>query len=247
MPEVWIPWAVRLDGAHANYEAGRIGNVTTGLAHYTVGRNSTGTCGRDFQLLGARDGTLYQGAPIDAVCWGAGDPWNGCSVHYEIEYLPGADDAVFTDLCRDTTQRTVHWVHDNWGIPLDYYHGPRIPAHNGWIAHDSVIQTGDYHNDFWPAEDAAIIFGTAPPPLSPEDTMWLIHDRDTNLHWIATANGMVQTPESHSNELAFSGIKRYDLPTATVQWLGANLHAPAAGSGTGGPLKVVLSGTATPS
>lgn len=155
----WCPYATRVAGRFADYGAGRIANLTTGLAHYTVGKNSIGTCGEYFQILAARDGTLFQGAPVDAVNWGSGDPWNGCSVHCEVEYLPGVDDTVFTDVQRDAVQAFAHWLHDEWGVPLDYYDGPRIPAHTGWISHRSLIQTGDYHNDFWPADDAAIIFG----------------------------------------------------------------------------------------
>lgn len=163
MPNPWYPDALRIDGEHAHYEAGQI-IVTTGLCHFTVGRNSRGTCGRDFQFLQERDGVLVQGAPIDARCFGAGDPWNECAVHYEVEYLPGFDDVVFTDPARAKTRDFAHWLNSEWGVPLNHWGGVRIPAWNGWVDHGSVIQTGDYHTDGWPEADCLVIFDSTPPP-----------------------------------------------------------------------------------
>lgn len=180
MPEVWYPGAVRIDGDHANYQAGRI-TVTTGLCHYTVGRNSRGTCGRDFQFLQERDGTLVQGAPIDARCWGAGDPWNGCAVHYEVEYLPGVDVDVFTEPARVKTRDFVHWLNAQWGVPLDHWGGARIAAWTGWIDHGSVIQTGDYHTDGWPQPDCNFIFDTQPTPPVEDFDMSILFQTPTSL------------------------------------------------------------------
>src|SRR5690606_31315118 len=47
------------------------------------------------------------------------------------------------------------WLHDEWGVPLDYYDGERVAEHHGFISHRSLIQTGDPHSDYWPPEEWA--------------------------------------------------------------------------------------------
>jgi hypothetical protein len=144
---------------NAGYRAGRT-NMRTAVCHYTVGRDSTGIGKQGyFQFLIARNGTIQQFAEVDAVNWHAGSPWNGRGPALEIEYLPGHDDEVFTVVQRDATRAVCEWLRDEWGIPFAYYDGPRISDHHGFITHRSLIQSGDPHSDFWPAEDAAIIFG----------------------------------------------------------------------------------------
>lgn len=260
MPSTTYPDAVQVQGALRGYRAGRIRNLTTMLCHYTVGINSLGTCGRDFQFLQARNGVLYQGAEIDAVNWGAGDPWNGCSVHVEVEYLPGVDDVIITPAARESLRRFVHWLGPEWSLDLGpdgYYDGPRVPAWSGAIAHRAVIQTGDWHSNYWPGEDWAYISGEAPP--EEEDRMKpvlcvqpdgkVVH-YDPNTH----TKTWIRTPEALS---AVQALRALDgLPTDIVRNAatdGATTDArwiedtPAGGSSAGGgPLQVQLSGTATP-
>jgi hypothetical protein len=129
--------------------------MTTVVCHYTVGRDSRniGLNGY-FNFLVSRDGTVWQYAEADAVTWHAGNPtidWNQRGPGIEVEYLPGADDTVFTDAQRDATGALVHWLADTYNIPLDYYDGQRIDAWAGFIAHNSLV--GADHTDTWPRDD----------------------------------------------------------------------------------------------
>lgn len=144
------PAAEWMPGANAGYHAGRT-PVRSVVCHYTVGRNSTGIGLQGYYHFQAnRDGTVFQFAEADAVCWHAGSPWNGYGPGIEVEYLPGFDDELWTPAQREAVARLVEWLHDEWGVPFDFYDGPRTNSHAGFITHRSLIQTGDAHNDWWP-------------------------------------------------------------------------------------------------
>lgn len=151
MPDVWYPGATVMPGAAAGYAKGRT-QMRTVVAHFTVGRDSTsiGVNGY-FHWLVRRNGEIVQFAEVDALTWHVGN-WNGYGPGIEVEYLPGVDDAVFTDAARDACGGLVRWLNAEWGFPLDYYDGERInPIWDGFIAHRSVA--GGDHTDWWPRED----------------------------------------------------------------------------------------------
>jgi len=151
--------------------------VSAVVCHYTVGVNSIGTLGRDFTFLVDRDGDIHQGAPVDAVVYHAGEPWNHRGPGIEAEYHPAYDDVdgdgpeedeILTEAQVASLNALVHWLHTEWGVTLTYYDGPRIRDYQGFIAHRAVIQTGDWHDDYWPPADTARIFGDD-MPLSFDD------------------------------------------------------------------------------
>lgn len=159
MPDPIYPAAEWMPGRNAGYPAGRT-PVKSVVCHFTVGRNSTGIGLQGYyQFQVNRDGTVFQFAETDAVCWHAGSPWNGYGPGIEVEYLPGYDDDLWTPPQREATARLVEWLHDEWGVPYDFYDGPRTNSHHGFITHRSLIQTGDQHNDWWPELPRT----TAPP------------------------------------------------------------------------------------
>lgn len=238
------PAAIWNPGVNAGYRAGR-NTMTTAVAHFTVGRNSTGIGKQGyFHFLISRDGTVQQFCEADAVAWHAGDPWNSRGPGIEVEYLD--EDTIFTDAARAACGELVKWL----GIPLNFYDGPRIADWAGFITHRSLVQSGDAHSDYWPQEDWDAMTTITPLPL--EETMWLIQDTATLVNWLATANGMIEVPGDQVWDLVAAGIKRYDVDSRTVAWLGQNLHGtPNTGGGTSvtvpaGPLKVTLTGTAIP-
>lgn len=164
MPNPWYPRAVRDRGAAAGYTRGR--NRTRSVkCHYTVGRDSWALI-RDeglAQWLVTRDGTVAQFAECDALCYDSGE-WNDDGPGIEIEYYDEPD--IFTDEARDATAALVHWLHDEWKFPLDYYDGDRLPegTWQGFIAHRS-LQQSQPHSDYWPRADWDRMVTAAPSPV----------------------------------------------------------------------------------
>jgi len=216
-------------------------------AHYTAGYfagdDAVGRRGY-FQWLVDRDGSVYQYAEADALCYDSGE-WNDNGPGIEISYRD--QPTIFTEAARVACSGLIRWLHTEWNIPLEYWDGGRIAettGYRGFIAHRDLVQT-EQHSDYWPQEDWDAMTNLAPLPL--EETMWLILDTATLNNWLATANGMTLVPNEQVMDLVAAGIKRYDVDTRTVAWLGKNLRGTG-GSVTipAGPLKVTLTGTAIP-
>lgn len=225
MPDVRYPGAVWTPGINAGYVAGRT-TMESVVCHYTVGRDSS-SIGRQgyFQFLVARDGRIQQFAEVDAVCWHAGQPWNGRGPGVEVEYLD--EPTIFTPEAEAACGALCDWLTSAWGVPASFYDGPRVNTHHGFITHRSLIQTGDAHSDYWPYLPTG-----APPTPEEYDGMWLIHDTQTNLDWLATSLGpLIQVPGDQVFDLVAAGVKRYDLPTRTVQWINDNLRTASSGGG----------------
>ncbi len=146
MPDPRYPGAVWRPGANADN-----GHTTmeTAVCHYTVGRDSRPIGDRGyFHFLVSRDGTVTQFARADAICWHAGDPWNGRGPGIEVEYLD--EPTIFTPEADAATGELVAWLEQEWNIPAEFYDGDRRATWHGFITHRSLIQTGDAHSDYWP-------------------------------------------------------------------------------------------------
>lgn len=198
MPVELYPGAEWTPGRNAGYNAGR-SNMAATICHYTVGYNSHGV-GLDgyFHWLVARNGHVTQYAECSAVTWHAGEA-NGVGPGIEIEYLDEPE-GVFTDAARDACSGLIHWLHDEHGMPLDYYDGDRIPpdAMRGFVAHAAVLQS-EGHSDSWPRADwDRMVAGTTPAPeterkrMDPElmaDRAGVIYVYDANSHTKTRVNG----------------------------------------------------------
>lgn len=208
MPEPRYPEAVWDPGVNAGYRAGR-NVITTAVCHYTVGRDSRPIGRRGyFQFLVSRDGTVTQFAEADAVCWHAGTPWNFRGPGIEVEYLD--EDVIFTPAADRATGELVGWLHAEWGVPLDFYDGPRINSWSGFITHRSLIQTGDAHSDYWPYLPL--------PDVAPEDSeemnsslikdtagdVW-VYDYDAHTKTLLDAQGFLGQIELRRLVLQFGG------------------------------------------
>jgi hypothetical protein len=139
--------------------------------HYTAGYNSDDLIRNQglAQWLITRGGQIIQYAEADALCWDSGE-WNDDGPGIEIEAAPQYGQTIFTVASRDSTRALCRWLHDEWGMPLDYHDGPRLPEGSwlGFISHRS-LQQSQPHSDYWPAEDAAFIFGE-------DDMGWALSD-----------------------------------------------------------------------
>lgn len=225
MPDPYYDGAVQIAGAFRGYVIGRIPVLRTAIRHYTVGVNSIGTCGRDFQMLQARSGVLYQGAEVDSVNYGAGMPWNWQSVHVEAEWHPeyNADEPILSDAMIDSLRGFAAWLETEWGIRRsESYHGyvGRITDWSGWIDHRWLIQTGDWHSNSWPVEEWARVVA-APPLGEGEDRMQpgLFVDAVGRV-WVYDPNGhtktWVRTNEALGAVIALRGLA--GLPVTSPPW-----------------------------
>lgn len=143
--------------------------MSTAVCHYTVGRDSTGIGDQGyFNFLVRRNGEVVQFAESDALCWHAGN-WNTRGPGIEVEFLESFDGPapanIFTPAQLAAAGRVVRWLAEGDGPPLRFYDGGRVTAFDGFITHRSLIQSGDWHYNYWTAEQfAAAIGGAAAAP-----------------------------------------------------------------------------------
>lgn len=159
------PGATWRGGAAAGYARGRT-PMTTAVCHYTVGRDSTGIGVQGyFNFLVRRNGEVVQFAEADALTWHAGN-WNARGPGIEVEYLESYDGPapgnIFTGPQLNACGALVRWLAGR--VPLRFYDGARISEWAGFITHRSIIQSGDWHYNYWTAEQFAAMVGAAPAP-----------------------------------------------------------------------------------
>lgn len=247
------PGAVWRPGVNAGYRQGRTSMVSA-VAHYTVGYDSRPVGDKGFfNFLVSRDGTVTQFAEADAVCWHAGDPWNSRGPGIEVEYLD--EPTIFTPEALTACAALIAWL----PIAKDFYDGPRVTDHVGYITHRSLIQTGDQHFDYWPQEAWDAMTATT---LEQEFGMeYLVKNTDDGQWWyfppfgepaekvdpafvLARASFM---PHGDSNGPTIVELDKRHRSSRKQFVKDIAAAVPASGTPADpGPLKVVLSGTATP-
>lgn len=195
MADVWYPDAIRVQGAlNENYANGR-NRMEVVKRHYTVGFNSWGAGFRGFfQWLVNRDASIYQFAPVDAVCFDSSE-WNDAGPGIEVEFYPGVHEVMFTPEMRASTGRLVRWLNTEHGFPLvektmDSGRIGEFAGFRGFIDHGALIQT-DQHSDYWASDDWAAM--TA-PPVAEEDY--------AEMHVYQTESGRLRL---------FTGARIYDI------------------------------------
>lgn len=164
MPDEWYPQATRMPGAAANWAKGRT-PVRTVICHFTVGRDSTsiGVNGY-FHWLVRRNGEIVQFCETSALAWHAGNEGNPVGPGIEVEYLPGADDDIFTPEARAACGALVRWLHTEWSVPLDFFDPEQrmpLPLPPGFVAHRSLPNQD--HTDTWPRADWDQMIGSPQP------------------------------------------------------------------------------------
>ena len=164
----WMPGATIRYGARSGYDRGHSA-MHSAVCHYTVGRDSTSIGDQGyFNFLVRRSGEVVQFAPVDAVTWHAGD-WNTRGPGIEVEFLESYDGPapqnIFTGPQLAATGRVVNFIAGE-GVPLRFYDGGRVTGWDGFITHRSLIQTADWHYDYWTADQfwTAVGGGPAAPP-----------------------------------------------------------------------------------
>jgi len=223
--EVWYPNAQRVAGRFSGYAAGR-NRMEVVKLHYTVGRNSYPIGERGyFQWLIARDGRIWQFAPVDALNYDSGE-WNDAGPGVEIEYHPDYDDAIFTPEARETAKGLVQWLHSEHGFPLVKWGGDRISEYagfRGFIDHADLIQT-EQHHDFWPESDWAYIAGDTNMGISLQDFAAIFTGVADKVAGKNLAGEYVRNVDLMSEILKLrDDVKRVVVPTVDVKSLAAEI------------------------
>ena len=176
MPDVWVPGVVRRPGFNANYTNGRSA-MRTAVMHFTVGVDSTSVGDKGyFNWLVPKAGPAIQFAEADSLTWHAG-AWNPDGPGTEFERLSW--DEPLTDNQLAWGRTIVGFLHDQWGIPLDFYDGPRVVQWDGFINHASLgDKNGDHqdHTDGISRSDWSLMLLT--PPLDTETVVDLLERPD---------------------------------------------------------------------
>ena len=148
MPELWVPWAVRIPGpdwkfGYSYTEAERYHHKRGFTCHSSEGYISSdievikGPRQTSFQLEGAKSGALYQFYPLTADCWHSGDAdddggvaGNIDTIGYEMEGFAGE---ALTEGQYQTLLKTYRWCASEflWPAPAIY---PWNGAPGEWAA-----------------------------------------------------------------------------------------------------------------
>jgi hypothetical protein len=100
------------------------------------------------QWLVPYEGVPWQFAEADAICYDSPPNDDGPGIEIERPVIggqvrPGLSE--FRPLSASQTEwtgRIVRWLHDEWGVPLDLYDGPRVhgtlPGYHGFANHGDV-------------------------------------------------------------------------------------------------------------
>ncbi len=156
MPNPWMPGINHDPGRFDNYQVGR-NRMEIVKVHATAGTDSydliknTGLA----QWIVPLYGTPTQFAPADGLCYDSG-PYNDDGPGIEIERPVLYDEngnhlyndyprlSLFRSLSYEQTLWTgkiIHWISDEWGVPFDFYQGPRYgatPSFRGYVNHGDL-------------------------------------------------------------------------------------------------------------
>jgi len=154
----------------------------------------------------------------------------------EVEgFCRGAQDAgalplyycAISELYRTQYLDSVAWWVADYGPNDGRYHDPAEqppvpPADRPWSIHQFTSLGwpggGSLDVNYAPNLDFA---GAPATPLPKEQDVYLVRNRDTGTHTLYTALGATaNVDETFANELAFSGVPRYDLPGGVADSLG---------------------------
>jgi len=201
-----MPGAVVRPGKLAGYARGR-NRMEISVEHFTVGVDST-NIGLDgyFHLLFPKHGAPVQFAEIDALTWHAAEH-NARGPGAEVERLgyhePLTDDQVHW------LRVYHHWLHDEWGMPLVQYRGPRFATQgfHGFVNHlDLSNQRSD---GLTHAEFDLVVAGIAvPAPQSLEDEIvYMTNPRNLDEIWVTNSQTKRHVKPSEWQFAAFTGQK----------------------------------------
>jgi hypothetical protein len=106
------------------------------------------------------------------------------------------------------TSKIVHWLADEWGVPLNFYQGPRFESagFRGSINHGDL---DDQRTDGLTLEEWQAVAGVYVPPVGPPKGRTVIYDetRENGSHgyWQEGLGGLVPLPERVAAAHIFSG------------------------------------------
>lgn len=248
----WYPDAIRDPGKNAGYRRGHTKNQLAVL-HFTVGTNSRALI-RDNGLaafLFPKVGKPWQFCEADSITSHACE-WNDEGAGLEFERLNWGE-ALTPDQVK-YGGGCIQWLHDTFGIPLAWHGGARLPigsGFRGFVNHGSLVHLAcDQHTDGvtageWEAltkttEEEDVPKGIAVKAISTAGPVYVMG--------VGTKAKVLKNVPEVVGALAYLGQivdnKVHDVSQSLLD--GLTEVGLSTVSGGAVPLKVSLTGTATP-
>lgn len=210
MPNPFDPGAIWDPGTAAGYVYGT-NAMRLVCVHKTAGNDSYGIVknGHLAQWLIPYEGKRWQFAEADAICWDS--PPNQDGPGFEIEapvlvyggvrqnlslFRPMSDSQI------NETGELVHWLNDEWGVPLDLWDGGWVPAgppgFHGFANHGDIDPPNARSDGMTREEWDACLGGAWSPPPPPSTGkkgskgMCILIDYATQRCWLVVGNVRVQ-------------------------------------------------------
>jgi len=172
----WMPGLAHDPGRNAFYAGGR-SRMQSVVLHYTAGAyGGDYSIGKDgyFNFYVPRERAPVQFAEGDALTWHAGE-WNDQGTGIEFERLN--DSYAYTDHQYLWGGKIVRWLHDRYGVPLNFYdtggdnagRRPESQTVGLHVTHRSLAQSGGWHSDYMTRAEWDRMLGAATPPPGMED------------------------------------------------------------------------------
>lgn len=197
MSDPRMPGTLWDPGLNAGYRRGR-NDMRLVKVHKTAGTNSYNICKNNglCQWLVPYEGAPWQFAEADSICFDSG-PYNAFGPGIEIEapvtgglIRPGLSE--FRELSPSQIEwsgKIFRWLHDEWGVPLELYDGPRFEG-EGYVGFENHGDLDPDRSDGVTREEWDAMIGVAPPDEpdhkpEEEEAMYISPEGNPDNLWIS--------------------------------------------------------------
>lgn len=190
--DVWMPGLRHDPGTGAGYAVGRNRmemvkqHFTAGTDSYNIVKNGVpGAPSTLAQILLPKVGEPWQFMEIDGLAYdsaefnddGPGVEVERLGIGYFNGYLQDAE--PLTPDQRFWLGRIIAWLHDEWGVPIALYDGPRF-ATAGWRGHVNHADLSDQRSDGLTRAEWSAVTAPIPTPIPKEEDMAKLVTSDPN-------------------------------------------------------------------
>jgi hypothetical protein len=223
MPDVWMPGLIHDPGSGAGYNVGRnqmrlvCVHFTAGVNSYELVKNGNAKAPSTLaQFLLPKMGVPWQFTEVDALCYDSPPNTDGPGIEFE---RMGYHEPLTSDQL-EWGGRIFQWLHDEWGVPLVHYDGPKvqgtIPGFHGFANHGDLDRNRS--DGVTPEEWDALIGGDMAIPDEQMQILgqWMQDMRnsilsvltDTKPPEIPTSKGLLATWENDTRAVVREEVKK---------------------------------------